>query len=95
MQDNKAKIEIALKKACSSLNKITKQVGENKKGNCFAVIQQNLAVIGLLKSINLLMLEHHLNEATEEGKIFTAKGKAKADKLKQDIIKIVKTAQTK
>lgn len=53
------KIIIALKKAQSHLSNVIAMV-ENKK-YCIDILQQNLAVVGLLKSANNKILERHLN----------------------------------
>ena len=52
-------IVIALKKAHSHLARVIKMVEE--KEYCVDILQQNLAVIGLLKSANNKLLERHLN----------------------------------
>lgn len=57
MEEGK-KIIIALKKAQSHLSNVIAMV-ENKK-YCIDILQQNLAVIGLLKSANGKILERHL-----------------------------------
>ncbi len=49
---------INLKKAQSHLAKVIKMVVD--KEYCVDVMQQNLAVIGLLKSVNSMLLEGHL-----------------------------------
>lgn len=49
----------ALKKAHSHLALVIKMVEE--KEYCIAILQQNLAVMGLLKSANSKLLERHLN----------------------------------
>lgn len=85
---SKEKIATALKKARSSVEKILASV-ESENPDCFAVIQQNLAVIGLLKSANLLMLENHIERAGE--KLSGKNGK----KLRDEIVKIVQLAQNK
>lgn len=56
--DESKKIIIALKKAQSHLGNVIKMV-ENKK-YCIDILQQNLAVVGLLKSANNRILEKHL-----------------------------------
>ena len=58
MKKNK-EITTALKKADSHLKNVIKMV---EKGEyCIDILQQNLAVIGLLKSANNNLLEGHLN----------------------------------
>jgi len=52
-------IFIALKKAESHLGNVIRMVIENKY--CIDILQQNLAVIGLLKSANNRLLKRHLN----------------------------------
>jgi DNA-binding FrmR family transcriptional regulator len=58
MKDDK-EILIALKKAHTHLGNVIKMVEE--KEYCIAILQQNLAVLGLLKSANNKLLERHLN----------------------------------
>ena len=81
----KAKILIAIRKAKTSLGKIEMMV--ETENDCFPVIQQVLAAIGLLKSANLLMLDRHIAREL--------KGVAKADTLRAELVRIVKTAQSK
>lgn len=57
--DSKTKTLIALKKAQSLLGKIITMKEEGRY--CVDIMQQNLAVIGLLKSINQELLENHIN----------------------------------
>lgn len=57
MKTNKKSL-IALKKARSLLDKIIEM--EQNNTYCIDIVQQNLAVIGLLKSTNLNLLEGHL-----------------------------------
>ncbi|MDH4330004.1 MAG: metal-sensing transcriptional repressor [Candidatus Moranbacteria bacterium] len=84
---DKQKVLIALKKARTSLDKIIEMLEGDKK--CFDVIQQNLAVIGLLKSANLSILEKHLNECD------ALQSSKKSKDLVRDILKVVNTAQSK
>ena len=57
MQEDK-QIVIALKKAHTHLGNVIKMV--EKKEYCIDILQQNLAVIGLLKSANDKLLSRHL-----------------------------------
>lgn len=82
---------IGLKKAKTSLENTINMI-ENEK-YCIDVIQQNLAVIWLLKSANLKLLENHLwtcfltaAKNNDEEKIWDMIG---------EVLKIVKTAQNK
>lgn len=49
----------ALKKANTHLSNVIKMVEEGKY--CIDILQQNLAVMGLLKSANSKLMERHLN----------------------------------
>ena len=67
MQKSKIKITtredkqiiIALKKAMSHLENVIKMTQDKKY--CIDILQQNLAVIGLLKSADNKLLKRHLN----------------------------------
>lgn len=87
---DKAKILIAIRKARTSLEKIETMVVEER--DCFPVIQQVLAAIGLLKSANLLMLDRHI--ARHIARHLDGLGK-KGDILRSELVRIVKTAQSK
>ena len=58
MPDQKKKTLIGLKKAQSLLGKIIEMVDGNEY--CIDIMQQNMAVIGLLKSANQQLMENHL-----------------------------------
>lgn len=59
MSEQDKKIITAFKKGHSHLEKVIKMVESEKY--CVDVLQQNLAVIGLLRSANNHLLERHLN----------------------------------
>jgi len=59
MINKKQKTLINFKKAQSLLGKIIKMVEANQY--CIDIMQQNLAVIGLLKSAHQMLMENHLN----------------------------------
>ena len=59
MKQSSPKNIIALKKAKSLLDKIIMMIEADKY--CIDVVQQNLAVIGLLKNVNLQLLDSHLH----------------------------------
>lgn len=82
---------IALKKAKTSLEKIITMMEEKKY--CIDIIQQNLAVIWLLKSANLNMLEWHMNCCVK--KAIASKDETEIDTKMQEILKIVQIAQNK
>lgn len=78
MTGNVKKSLINLKKAKSLLEKIIKMIEE--KEYCIDIMQQNLAVIGLLKSAHQMQMENHLNTCFKNAMA------AKNDKLKQNMI---------
>ncbi len=59
MTEQKVKTLLNFKKARSSLDKIITMVEDKKY--CIDIMQQNLAVIGLLKSAHQMLMEGHLN----------------------------------
>lgn len=64
-EDNKQKKIIALKKAGSLIDKLVLMVEDDKY--CVDIMQQNLAVMGLLKSFHQLTLENHLQTCFKKG----------------------------
>ncbi|QQS60834.1 MAG: metal-sensing transcriptional repressor [Candidatus Moraniibacteriota bacterium] len=89
--NQKEKISIALKKAKTSLEKILILI-EAEDPDCFSVIQQNLSVIGLLRSVNLLMLESHMERSSKK----LPSSQTKQFKIFQkELLKIIQTAQNK
>ena len=90
MAHNKEKVTVAVKKAKSSLEKVLQMVEEDKY--CIDVIQQNLAVIGLLRSANLSLLEGHVNCCIKDA---AKKGGKELDEKMKELIKVIYVAQTK
>lgn len=78
------KIITAFKKAKSHLDNVIK-MAEGKK-YCIDILQQNLAVIGLLKSANGKLLERHLNSCFKRAMEGTNKKQKK--KMIDEILKI-------
>jgi len=68
----------ALKKASTHLNNVIKMVEEKKY--CIDILQQNLAVMGLLKSANNKLMERHLHSC------FANAMKGTNEKRKQEMI---------
>ncbi|KKS19042.1 MAG: hypothetical protein UU76_C0007G0004 [Parcubacteria group bacterium GW2011_GWC1_41_7] len=62
---NKDKIIIGLKKAQSLIGKIQEMVEQNQY--CVDVMQQNLAAVGLLKSVHKQLMEDHINSCFADG----------------------------
>jgi DNA-binding FrmR family transcriptional regulator len=69
---------VNFKKAQTHLGKIIK-MAENKE-YCIDIMQQNLAVIGLLKSAHESLMENHLNTCFKNALA------AKNERLKQEMI---------
>jgi len=88
MTESKKKSLIALKKAKTSIEKIISMIEDDKY--CIDVIQQNLAVIWLVKASNQKLLEWHLwccfvdaAKNNDEKRIW---------EMTDEILKIIKTA---
>ena len=91
MAHNKDKVLIAMKKAKTSLEKVMKMIEENKY--CIDVIQQSLAVIGLLKAANIALLEGHVDHCIKNA-CKSGKKKDIEDKM-AELIRVIKIAQSK
>lgn len=91
MSDTTKKTLIAGKKAKSLLEKVLKMLEEDKY--CIDVIQQNLAIIGLLKSMNLSLLEGHLHCCVKNAT--QAQDQKRLDAMMDELLTVVKTAQSK
>lgn len=86
MKNKKQKTLINFKKAQSHIGKIIKMVEENKY--CIDIMQQNLAVIGLLKSAHQMLMENHLNTCFK--KAMTTKNEKKKQAMIKEILKVTK-----
>jgi len=84
IEKDKQKILIGLKKAESLLKKITSMV--NGDGYCVDIMQQNLAVIGLLRSVHSQVMKDHLSSCFIEG--MNSKDQKKQERLVEEIIKV-------
>ena len=91
MDDKKQKTAIGIKKSITLLQKILKKIEDDEY--CIDIIQQNLAVIGLLKSANLQLLESHLNYCVK--KTIKSDNKKLLDEMMNELLKVMKTAQNK
>lgn len=86
MATEKEKALTNFKKAQSHLNKVTSMLED---GNyCIDIMQQNLAVIGLLKSAHQMLLESHLNTCFASA--MNSKDEEKKQKMTLEILKVVK-----
>ncbi len=91
MAHNVTKVSIAMKKARSLVDKVMKMLEEDKY--CIDVIQQNLAVIGLLRSANLALLEGHVTNCVKNAA--KEKNNKKLDKMMAELLVVINTAQKK
>lgn len=91
MAHNTDKVMIAMKKARSLMDQVFKMLEQNKY--CINVIQQNLAIIGLLRSANQSLLEGHINNCVKDAT--KAKNQQRLDEMMVELLKVIKIAQTK
>jgi len=86
MSIQKQKTLINFKKAKSHIEKIIKMVeGDNY---CIDIMQQNLAVIGLLKSAHQMLMEGHLNTCFK--KAMATKNEKRKQEMIQEILRVTK-----
>lgn len=86
-EDNK-KIIISFKKAKSSLERI---IDMTEKGRyCIDIMQQNLAIIGLLKSAHHQLLDRHLNTCFKNA--MASKDEAVKKRMIKEITQVNKIA---
>jgi DNA-binding FrmR family transcriptional regulator len=85
------KTTIALKKALTSLKKVMEMLEDNRY--CIDIIQQNLAIIGLLRSANIQLLEGHINHCVKNAA--SAGDSQKLDEIMDELIKTIAVAQKK
>ncbi len=88
-REESKKIITALKKAQSHLGKVIKMMEEDKY--CIDILQQNLAVIGLLKSANSKLLKRHLKTCFK--KVMQGTNEKQKQKMIEEILKIAKKTQ--
>ena len=76
MKQTTNSVQLKFKKAQGQLNRVAQMY--DKGAYCIDVIQQNMAVIGLLKSAQQELVEHHLRHCFNEG--------AKDEKIRHQMI---------
>ena len=86
MNIQKQKTLINFKKAQSLISKIIKMVEADEY--CINIMQQNLAVIGLLKSAHQMLMENHLNTCFKTA--MSTKNERKKQEMIQEILKVTK-----
>lgn len=88
MNEKNEKALINFKKAKSHIEKVIKMV--EKDEYCIDIMQQNLAVIGLLKSAHQMMMERHLNSCFINA--MDSKNSKKKQEMVGEILKVTKLA---
>jgi len=86
MTSQKQKALLNFKKAQSLLLKIIKMVEEDKY--CIDIMQQNLAVIGMLKSAHQALMENHLNSCFRRA--VDSRNEKKKKEMIEEILKVTK-----
>jgi DNA-binding FrmR family transcriptional regulator len=84
--NQKQKTLINFKKAQSSVSKIIKMLENDEY--CINIMQQNLAVIGLLKSAHQMLMEGHLNTCFK--KAVASKNTKRQNEMIKEILKVTK-----
>jgi DNA-binding FrmR family transcriptional regulator len=92
--EKKKKAMIAFKKARTVIDRILMAMDSANEKQCFNLMQQNLAAIGLLKSANILMLENHLDIHINNLHKNNPE-KKKMQQIRDEVVQIIKTAQNK
>ena len=86
MTNQKQKALIGFKKAQSLIAKVTEMVKANEY--CINIMQQNLAVIGLLKSAHQQLMENHLNTCFK--KAMKTRNEKRIQEMIGEILKVTK-----
>lgn len=86
MTKQKQKTLINFKKAHSLLAKIIQMTESNDY--CIDIMQQNMAVIGLLKSAHQMLMEGHLNTCFK--KAMAARNEKRKQEMIGEILKVTK-----
>jgi len=86
MTTQKKNALINLKKSQSSILRIINMINANEY--CIDIMQQNSAVIGLLKSVHQMLMENHLNTCFK--KAMETKNEERKQKMTQEILKVTK-----
>jgi len=88
MTNLKQKTVINFKKANSLLSKVIEMTEDNQY--CIDIMQQNLAVIGLLKSAHHMLMEGHLNTCFKNA--MKTNNETRKQKMVAEILKVSKLA---
>lgn len=85
MKNKKQKTLINFKKAQSHIGKIIKMIKADEY--CIDIMQQNLAVLGLLKSAHQQLMKNHLNTCFK--KAMASKNESKKQAMIEEILKVI------
>lgn len=86
MTDQKQETLVNFKKAQSHIKKIINMVEKN--AYCIAIMQQNLAVIGLLRSAHQKLMENHLHTCFQQA--IESKNSRKKYAMIKEILQVTK-----
>jgi len=86
VNQNKEKALISFKKAQSLILKIIQMVEGGDY--CVDIMQQNLAVIGLLRSAHEMLMENHLNSCFKDA--MASKNEKKKQEMTEEILKVTR-----
>lgn len=86
MNTKKEKTLVNFKKAKTSLEKIIKMVEDDRY--CIDIMQQNLAVIGLLRSAHQMLMEGHLDSCFRFA--LTSSDNKKKQEMSDEILRVSK-----
>ena len=86
MKEKKQNTLINFKKAQSSISKIIKMIENDEY--CINIMQQNLAVLGLLKSAHQMLMENHLNTCFK--KAMATKNERRKQEMVEEILKVTR-----
>jgi DNA-binding FrmR family transcriptional regulator len=84
LSQNKNKALISFKKAQGHISRIIEMVEQDKY--CIDIMQQNLAVLGLLKSAHQILMENHLNMCFRSA--MSSKNEKKKKEMTAEILKV-------
>lgn len=86
MNQLKEKAQVNFKKAQSLLSRITEMTANGSY--CIDIMQQNLAVIGLLKSAHQMLMENHLKTCFASA--VASKNNKKKQQMTEEILRVTK-----
>ena len=86
LSENREKALISFKKAQGSLLGIIKMTENGEY--CVDIMQQNLAVIGLLRSAHEMLMENHLNSCFKDA--IASKNEKKKKEMTEEILKVTR-----